>query len=197
LRRVQAGDAAAVADVAARLTPRVRGLAAVRMGRALVDVVDSDDIVQEAMLAVMAHLDRFEARSEGELVCWLATIVESRIHNAARAARADKRGRGQVQRRADLGITTLSQLGPAAAAPSPSAELAAGELDADLERALLALGDPQRQIVYCRLVLDMSFAEIAAALPLKNADVARATFHKALERLRARLSPPAREPGNT
>ena len=94
-----------------------------------------------------------------------------------------------MHRRADLGITTLSALAGPDSRPSPSQEVAAGELDPQLEHALLALGSPLRQIVFSRLVLDMSHAEIAAELGLASADVARAMFHKALARLRDRLDP--------
>ena len=44
-----------------------------------------------------------------------------------------------------------------------------------------------RQVVYCRLVLDMDHHEIAAELALASADSARALFHKALGRLRTQL----------
>jgi RNA polymerase sigma factor (sigma-70 family) len=90
-------------------------------------------------------------------------------------------------RRADLGVTTIAGLAGADRAASPSQAAGAAELDAQLERALLALGTPQRQIVYCRLVLEMGFAEIAADLGIASADSARALFHKAMAKLRERL----------
>lgn len=186
------GDAAALHELCTRFGPRVRGLAAVRMGRTLVDLSDCDDIVQETLLTALQKLEQCTARSAGGFVCWLATIVESRLRNAHRDAHADKRGGGRLQRRADLGVTTLSNVAGAGSAPSPSQVLAATEMDSRLERTLLALGTPQRQIVYCRLVLDMSHAEIAAELGLASEDSARALFHKALVQLRARLLP---EPG--
>src|SRR5262249_30072960 len=137
LRRVRGGDRAATEELCARLWPRVRGLAAVRMGRSLVDFVDRDDIVQEAMLAALERIDRFEPRSEGGLVAWLAAIVHSRVADAHRAANTDKRGGGGVAtRRSDLGITTLSRLPVADGATSPSGQLTAGEFDPAIERAL-------------------------------------------------------------
>lgn len=190
LRRARGGDGDALTGLYQRFAPRVRGLAALRMGRTLLDLVDCDDVVQEAMATALQRLDQFANRSEGAFVCWLAAIVESRLQNAVRAANAGKRGGGHVVRRADLGVTTLAGLVGANQGASPSQALAAGELDAQLERALLALGTPQRQIVYCRLVLEMSFAEIAADLGLAGADSTRAMFHKALLKLRERLGPP-------
>jgi RNA polymerase sigma factor (sigma-70 family) len=186
LDRARAGDGEAIGELFGRYAPRVRGLVAVRMGRALVDLHDCDDIVQEALLVALRKLDQFHG-GDGSLVCWLAAIVESRVQDARRSAQAQKRGSGLVQRRADLGVTTLSGLPVAAAGPSPSQAAAAGELDGRLERALLGLDTTSRQVVYCRLVLDMEHAAIAEALALASADSARALFHKAVARLRGRL----------
>jgi hypothetical protein len=44
-----------------------------------------------------------------------------------------------------------------------------------------------RATVYCRLVLEMGFDEIASELDLAGADSARALLHKGLVRLRDRL----------
>lgn len=187
LRRARSGEADAWTGIYAACVSRVRGLAAMRLGHTLHDLVDCDDVVQQAMAIAFARLAQFGGGCEGSFVCWLAAIVESQVRDAARAAAAGKRGGGGVVRRADLGISTLAHVAPADRGPSPSRAAGAGELDARLERALLALGAPGRQIVYCRLVLDMDFAAIAAELALASADSARAMFHKAVAQLRTRL----------
>ncbi|MBK8100709.1 MAG: hypothetical protein IPK26_26780 [Planctomycetes bacterium] len=187
ITRARTGDAAAREWLCRHWLPRVRGLAAVRMGRTLLDLCDDDDIVQETMLAALRGLDQLEPRPDGSLVGWLARIVEHKVANAARQGGAARRGGGQVQRRADLGVSTLSGLAGADAGRSPSQEAAAHELDPALERALLALGSPRRELVYCRLVLELDFATIAQDLGLANGDSARALFHKALAVLRERL----------
>ncbi len=190
LQRARRGDQDAMATIYTRYAPRVRGLVALRMGYSLIDFLDRDDIVQDSLLDALSKIDDFESRSEGGFICWLARFVESRVKKAWRAARAKKRGGGRVQRRADLGVTTLADQAGPGAEPSPSQQLAAREFDDPLERALLAIGDPYRQVVYCRLMLEMSHAEIAAELELASADSARAIFHKAVARLRARLDHP-------
>jgi RNA polymerase sigma-70 factor, ECF subfamily len=186
LCRARSGDGVAVNELLTRYVPRVRGLVAMRMGQTLVDLVEQDDLVQEALMTAYDGLGRFESRSEGGFICWLATIVQSRVENARRAARADKRGGGAVRRSSDLGDSTIRGL-PPANGPSPSEAVMACERDPVLERALLTLPDKQRQIVYCRLVLEMSFAEIAVALAVDNVDSVRAQFHKATAQLRDRL----------
>lgn len=187
LQRARAGEAAAIAALHARFEPRVRGLAALRLGSTLHDLVDCDDVVQEAMATAFARLAQFEGHSEGAFVCWLAAIVERRVLDALRAGRAQKRGGGGVVRRADLGITTVAALAGPDRGPSPSQVAGADELEAGLAKALLALGAPLREIVFCRLVLEMDFAEIASSLQIASADSTRAQFHKALARLRERL----------
>jgi len=188
--RAQGGDVAAATALYTRYLPRVRGLVALKMGSTLVGISDCEDVVQETMLTALRNLAGFQPGSEGRFVAWLARIVESRIADARRHGDARKRGGGAVQRRADLGVTTISALGGQDPAPSPSERLAAGELDGRLERAILGLGSPLREVVYSKLVLDMAHDEIAAELGLASADSSRALFHKALAKLRERLDEP-------
>jgi RNA polymerase sigma factor (sigma-70 family) len=187
IARVRIGDRAAASQFCRQFGARVRGLVAVRLGRSLVDVDDGDDIVQETLLEALERLPAYTHRSTGALVHWLGTLVESRIATLARRARTTKRGGGKVVRGADLGDTAARSLDAAAGDASPSAAVRARELDPALERALLALGQPRREIVYGRLVLEMEFAEIAAGLALPNVDSVRAQFHHAVQELRRRL----------
>lgn len=188
--RAQGGDRDAAAALYERYLPRVRGLTAVRMGSTLVDLSDCEDVVQDAMLTALRSLDGFRPESEGRFVAWLARIVASRVEDARRRGSAQKRGGGLVQRRADLGVTTLSALAGRDPSPSPSELAGAAELDGRLERAMLGLGSPLREIVYQKLVLEMDHDEIASELGLASADSARALFHKALGKLRERLDEP-------
>lgn len=191
--RARAGDREATAELFAHCAPRVRGLCAVRMGQRLVDLHDFDDIVQETLMSAANGLSHFHGDSEGRFVAWLTRIVESRLQDARRSGLAKKRGGGAVQRRADLGVTTISAIAGADPARSPSQAAASGEIDPRLERALLGLGSPLREVVYQKLVLDMTHAEIAADLGLASADSARALFHKAVAQLRERLDDPRGE----
>ncbi|MCU0865965.1 MAG: sigma-70 family RNA polymerase sigma factor [Planctomycetes bacterium] len=190
LTQAQTGDEAAIAQLYERYAPRVRGLAAVRMGNTLLDLHDVEDIVQEALLTALRSLHQFEPAGEGAFIGWLAKIVESRIQDARRRGDALKRGGGTVRRRADLGITTISVLGAADPGHSPSQTVAHGEIDSRLERALLGLGSPLREIVYQHLVLQMDHKEIATGLGLASADSSRAMLNKALALLRRRLQEP-------
>jgi RNA polymerase sigma factor (sigma-70 family) len=190
LARARGGDRGAASELLARYAPHVRGMTAVRMGRTLVDLHDFDDVAQEALLTALASVQRLECDTPAGFVAWLSSIVESRLVDAHRRGRAEKRGGGTVRRRADLGVTTVSTLTGADPARSPSQVAGAHEIDARLERALLGLGSPLREVVYSKLVLDMSHAEIAASFRLASADSSRALLHKGLAQLRQRLESP-------
>ena len=142
VRAAHGGDRAARDELFARYLPRVRGLVALRMGERLVDFVDRDDVVQEAMLRVFDRLDQFRAdeasQREGGFVCWVASLVHSRVVDAFRAAGADKRGGGSVRRTSELSANSAIEL-RADGAPTPSAIVSKGELDPELERGAARL----------------------------------------------------------
>jgi RNA polymerase sigma factor (sigma-70 family) len=193
LASARAGDDDAFTSLHARFAPRVRGLVALRMGRTLADFVAVEDIVQETLAEAFLRLDRFPAgTAQGEFVCWLARLAERRVRGAWRARAALKRGAGRVSRMGDLRTTEQRAAEPSGRDPSPSRVLRDVEAGAQLEAALLRLGARYRVVVYCRLVLEMEFAAIAAAMGLKNPATACALFHKATTRLAQRLGPATR-----
>ncbi len=192
VQRAQAGDDAARERLFARYLPRVRGLVALRSGHSLDAFLEHDDLVQEALLDAFRHLDDFDANAdastnEGCFVRWMARIVESRIKDGWRRQRADKRGAGRAPRLADLGETTVARHERASEETSPPSGAAARERAAALETALLQLSERYREVVYHRMVLDLPWAEVAAAMELKNGETARALHHKATARLAALL----------
>ena len=188
IAQAQAGDQAAFTQLYRRFAPQVRGLAALRLGRALADFVAVEDVVQETLAEAFTRLDRFAVeQADASFSCWLARLVERRIKDHWRARGAGKRGGGQVARMADLRTTVREQAVAGGREPSPSRVLAQRELAARIEDAMLALGERYRVVVYCRLVLHMEFAAIATEMGLKNAATACALFHKATTRLAARL----------
>lgn len=200
VQRAQAGDQAAFADLHRRFAPRVRGLVAVRMGRALAEFVAHEDVVHETLAAAFAQLGSFDAtRDDASFACWLAHLVERRLGDHARAQRADKRGGGRALRMADLRTTQLQRSDAPAPGPSPSQAVQQREIGQAIETALLTLSERYRVVVYCRLVLTMDFAAIAEFMALANAATACALFHKATARLAARLTragfDPRRWPG--
>ncbi|HEX8206251.1 MAG TPA: RNA polymerase sigma factor [Solirubrobacteraceae bacterium] len=113
------------------------------------DAQAAEDIAQEAFLAAVAALDRFDRRRP--LAPWLRTIVARRAIDALRARKL----------RREVGDAPLEALAAAEATP------AAG----GLEDALAALPDDQRTVVVLRHVLELTPGEIAEVLGVPRGTV--------------------------
>jgi RNA polymerase sigma-70 factor (ECF subfamily) len=117
------------------------------------DRAAAEDIAQEAFLAALRALPRFDLRRP--LRPWLHRIVVNRAIDWSRA-RAHRR-----------------EVGADAAPDAPSRD--AGDLThvlrEDVAAALLALGTEQRAVIVLRYVLDFTPGEIAAALDLPRGTV--------------------------
>ena len=125
----------------------------------------AEDIAQEAFLAAVAALGRFDRRRP--LGPWLRTIVARRAIDALRA-RAVRREVGD--------------------APLGALEAPPGREPADLGDALARLPDDQRTVVVLRHVLELTPGEIAKLL-----DLPRGTVNSRLRRALDALEPWARE----
>jgi RNA polymerase sigma-70 factor (ECF subfamily) len=116
------------------------------------DRAAAEDIAQEAFLAALRALPRFDLRRP--LRPWLHRIVVNRAIDWSRA-RAHRREVG-----ADAAPEAESR-----DAPDPRA------LRDDVAAGLLALGPEQRAVIVLRYVLDFTPGEIAAALDLPRGTV--------------------------
>ena len=64
IRAVQQGDDAAARELFARYLPRVRQIAALRMGRPVRELVDVEDVVQATLLATWRSIEKYDTRSD-------------------------------------------------------------------------------------------------------------------------------------
>ena len=174
-------------ELFARYLPRVRQMVALRMGRKLSAMEDSEDLVQEALMAAFKGLDRFEHRSVGSFRHWLTRLAENRIRDQARHATAEKRGGKHVLVGDPYESGVLAQTVLRTAGETPSQAAQAHELEQQLEAALLQLGERDRRTIVMRRVAGMEFEEIATELDLAGASVARSLFARALQKLSERL----------
>jgi RNA polymerase sigma-70 factor, ECF subfamily len=113
------------------------------------DAQAAEDIAQEAFLAAVAALDRFDRRRP--LAPWLRTIVARRAIDALRARNL----------RREVGDAPLAALAADERTP-PSG---------GMEEALAALPDDQRTVVVLRHVLELTPGEIAAVLGVPRGTV--------------------------
>ncbi|MEZ5966742.1 MAG: sigma-70 family RNA polymerase sigma factor [Planctomycetota bacterium] len=186
VERAQRDDHAAVQELFGRYLPRVRRIAALRLGRTTRDLLDVDDVTQDVMTTAFAKLDRFDVTSEGQFCNWLAKLVENRIRMDLRARGTAKRGGGREQRQADLeSAVRESQVGGVEATPSQHA--VGTETNEAIEQALLLMSERSRELVIHRSFCALEYGEIAELLGLGSADAARSLYSRALRELEQRL----------
>jgi RNA polymerase sigma-70 factor (ECF subfamily) len=148
VRAAQRGSEEAVAELFARHWDDARRAALLVTG----DRAAAEDIAQEAFLAALRALPRFDLRRP--LRPWLHRIVVNRAIDYARARAL----------RAEVGEDAA---GEPVAPPAPTGRA----LDEDLAAALLELGVDHRAVVVLRYVLDFTPGEIAALLDLPRGTV--------------------------
>lgn len=158
IRRAQAGDAQAFQEIYHSYHRRVWALAR----RWETDAERAEDLLQEAFVSVWRSLPDF--RGDSALSTWIHTIV---VRTALDRARAEKR-REKRELSAD-------HEGPAEVSTLPGGDI-------DLERAIAALPDGQRQMLLLHSVEGYRCREIAERL-----GVAVGTVQSQLFRAREKL----------
>jgi RNA polymerase sigma-70 factor (ECF subfamily) len=139
------------------------------------DAGAAEEIAQEAMLAAVRAIDRFDRRRP--FLPWLHRIVVNRSLDWVRAR----------QRRPETSVDALPE-----GRPAGQATAAGGALSSELMAALAELDPEQRALVVLRHLLGYRASELARMLELPPATV-RTRLARALERLRALLEEQARE----
>jgi RNA polymerase sigma-70 factor (ECF subfamily) len=123
------------------------------------DAAAAEDVAQEAFLAALRSLDRFDARRP--LGPWLHRIVVNRAIDHARRR---------------------TRLAEVPEPPEHEAPLAAGSPGDDVVAALRALAPEQRAVVVLRYLLELTPGEIARTLGLPRGTV-NSRLRRALDRL--------------
>jgi RNA polymerase sigma-70 factor (ECF subfamily) len=131
------------------------------------DAAAAEDIAQEAFLAAIGALDRFDRRRP--LGPWLRTIVARRAIDLLRAR--------AVRREVDAAALAHT------AAPDGAAPLRPSD---DMLAAVAALPDEQRAVVVLRHLLDLSPSEIAGVLGVPVGTV-NSRMRRGLDALREAL----------
>ena len=182
----QQGDRQALETLFERYLPRVRRIAAVRLGKTAAQFAELEDVVQDSLTEAFRALASFEHQSDGGFCNWLARCVENNVTDLVRRGQAQKRGAGRVQRRADLASGSWSSALPGKE-PTPSQAAGAHELDEQIERAILRLKPNYREVIILRTACGMSAREVAAEMGLATPEDAQKLFERARQRLAALL----------
>lgn len=161
VRGAQAGSAADLEALFRAHWPRAYRAAYLVLG----DGAAAEDIAQEAFLAAVRALDRFDRRRP--FGPWLHRIVVNRAIDWARARAL----RGEVD---------------PDAVPEPGAEPPPPELSEEALAALAALSPEHRAVIVLRYVLEYTPGEIAELLELPRGTV-NSRLRRALDELEGRL----------
>jgi RNA polymerase sigma-70 factor, ECF subfamily len=168
LLRVRSGERDAFGHVVERYLPRAMALAM----RLLRHREDAEDLVQDAFLSALQHIDRFDLSRP--FWPWLSRIIVNRglDVSAARSARA---------------VDTLAD-DVRDSRPSPAESVERAEVREEFRRTLADLPERRRLVVQLFEVDGFSVAEIAKLLDSSPATI-RWHLHMARRQLRNALAP--------
>jgi RNA polymerase sigma-70 factor, ECF subfamily len=136
---------------------------------------EAEDASQEAFVKAYYALPRF--RQGAAFRPWLMKIVSNEARNRRRSA----------GRRAGLALRAAGERPPGDAAPSPEGTALEFERNQALMDALNSMGEADRLVVAYRYFLELSEAEMAAALGCARGTV-KSRLSRALARLREALA---------
>lgn len=170
LNRARNGDAGAMDEIFKRSLPPLRRWAHGRLPLGARGAIDTQDLVQDALLSSLRQLDRFEVRHEGAFQAYLRQAVLNRIRDEAR----------RVVRRPTP--VELEDRHPSHGA-SPLDIVIGRQGVARYEAALQQLKPTDREAIIGRLELQYDYDELAAMLGKTNANAARVAVTRALARL--------------
>lgn len=168
--RARQGDREALERVLATVAPSIH-----RFGlRMCKNVHDAEDVLQDTLMNVAAHLGEFEGRST--LSSWVFALTRSACTRKRRGLKNQPPVHDdQVAEAADT-------------APTPEAQAASDQLAAALSGALDELPDGYREVILLRDVEGLSAPEAASSLGI-SVDALKSRLHRAREALREALRP--------
>ena len=185
LEKWHGGDDEALGAILARDLPWIRERVAARCGDALKERVDSEDIVQEAMIEVLRYGPRFAMADRDAFRGLMVRIIENVIrgqhdfHNALRR---------ELAREKPLPSASMIRLDPGhKSVTRPSQALERSEREAWVRLALELLDRDDREILLLRQWKELSFGEIAEQLGIQE-NTARMRFARALPKLASKVA---------
>jgi RNA polymerase sigma-70 factor, ECF subfamily len=177
LNRVKSGDDAALERLLERCIPALRRWARGRLPASARGMLETVDLVQDAVMACLRRLDVFEVRHQGALQAYFRQAVMNRILDIVR----------QQRRRPDQTDLPEHLLD---VRPSPLDQAIGTENAARYEAALQRLKPSDREAIIGRVELQYSYDELAIVLDKPTAAAARVAITRAMKRLAAEMREP-------
>jgi RNA polymerase sigma-70 factor (ECF subfamily) len=175
LVKAQSGDETALNQLLERYLPRLRRWASGRLPFGLRTMLDTGDLIQDAIVSALPHLRKLEIRSESAFLFYLQRAVKNRIIDLHKRSR-----RRPVREKIPVDA--------AAAGLSPQEEAIGAEALERYERALASLKSEERQALVLRVELGLDYQEIATELAKPSPDAARMAVTRAMVRLAEKMS---------
>lgn len=176
LARAQRGDAVAMEALMGRYLTRLQRWASGRVPARARSLLDTDDVVQDALLNTFRRLDHFQPRHDGALLAYLREAVANRI-------------RMELRRRSPDIDASIEPDGLPSAFPSPLETVVSREALDGYERALAQLDDDDRAAIVGRFEMGYSYDALARAMERPSSEAARKLTERALRRLLALMPP--------
>lgn len=176
LARAQHGDAVAMEALMGRYLPRLQRWASGRVPASARDLLDTDDVVQDALLNTFRRLGNFQPRHDGALLVYLREAVANRIRSAMRRA-------------APSVDVSIEPDGLPSGMPSPLEHAVSRQGLQRYERALTQLDENDRAAIIGRFEMGYSYDALARAMDRPSPDAARKLTDRALRRLVALMQP--------
>lgn len=170
LARAKQGDAVALEVLMGRYLARLQRWASGRVPTSARGLLDTDDVVQDALLNTFRRLDHFAPRHDGALMAYLRETVANRI-------------RMELRRRSPEVDASAEPDTLASSAPSPLESALGRDGIARYERALAQLDEDDRAAIVGRFEMGYSYDALARAMERPSADAARKAVERAVRRL--------------
>jgi RNA polymerase sigma-70 factor, ECF subfamily len=177
LQMAQAGDDQARSDLLGRYLPRLERWASRRLPLGVRTMLDTGDVVQEAVIAALRHLDTIEIRTEKAFELYLKRAITNRIIDIYRRPRRPR--------------VNLDEALPSAE-PSAFDIVLGREAHERYEAALERLSESDCRLIVLHTELGMSTSDIAGEVG-KSPDAARVALGRALKRLAVAMTQVASE----
>ena len=189
LSAARAGDSEATGQLLQWYANYLNILASSRLDRRLARRLNPSDIVQEAMMAAHRDFGDFRGKSQGELLCWLRTILIHTLHRSFdRHLKVEKRDIRReisidaVSQKMDDSAQGIVEVIPGQFDP-PSAAMRRSESESAVAEHLAKLKPDYQQVIQLRIFQGLSFEETAKAMDRSNGAV-RMLWLRALDALK-------------
>lgn len=176
LAKAKTGDRPAIDRLFERCLPPLRRWARGRLPQYARHLLDTDDLVQETAMRMLAHVESFEPRSEGALQAYLRQALANRIRDEIRVV-----ARRPVASSLEPGAQHVDEQA------SPLEQAIGREALETYETALKRLRASDREAIVARIELQYSYQQLAEALGKPSVEAARMTVARALVRLASEM----------